>query len=276
MGDAGAAPSEAGGRAAGPPTVEALLRQRLMTSFGGWRGAVESAVPTLVFVVAWNRTADVRDSAFAAVASALVVGLVRVLQGQTLRFVAVAVVGVAIAAFVAARSGRAQDAFLPGMIQSAVSGLLFAVTNLVRWPLFGFLIAAGDPELERASARVREAGSRAGRAARSQLDAAQRAAQEAADEADAQVMTEALTAWRRHDGIVRVAARLGWILVGLAVFRLSIQVPLYLQGQVEALGVAKILLGWPAYAAAVGVGVLLLVRGHTPLDGPAARTAGRG
>ncbi len=267
-----AVPPPAGPGRAGHLTVEALLRERLATTFGGWRGAVESAVPTVIFVGAWNVTSDVRFSALAAIGSAVLVALVRLAQGQTLRFVAIAVFGVAIAAFFAARTGRAQDAFLPGMIQSAGSGLLFAVTNLVRWPLFGFLIAAGDPELEQASARVRQAGSRAGRAARSRLDDQQRAAQEAADAVDADVMTEALTAWRRHDGIVRVAARLGWVLVGLSVFRLAIQIPLYVQGQVEALGVAKLLLGWPAYAVAVGIGVLLLLRGHTPLDRPA--TAG--
>ncbi|PID96226.1 MAG: hypothetical protein CSA84_06185 [Actinomycetales bacterium] len=152
------------------------------------------------------------------------------------------------------------------MIQTGFSGLLFTVTNLIRWPLFGFLIAAGDPELERASARVRAASSKAGRAARNELTDAERAAQQAADDADAAAMTEALTAWRTHEGIVRVASRLGWVLVGLSVVRLSIQVPLYLQGQVEALGIAKIVLGWPAYAAAIGVGLVLVLRGRTPLE----------
>jgi len=45
-------------------------------------------------------------------------------------------------------------------------------------------------------------------------------------------------------------------------------VPLYLGGQVAALGVAKILLGWPAYLLAVVVMGVVLLRGHTPLDEP--------
>ena len=265
------------GPEAGPgaayPSVEALLRARLAAAFGGWRGAVESAVPTLLFVIAWNVTSDVRVSALVAVAAAALVAVIRLVQGSTLRYVALAVLGVAIAAFFAARTGRAQDAFLPGMIQSGATGLLFAVTNLIRWPIFGFLIAAGDPELEQASIPVREASSRSGRAARGRLSAAERAAAQAADEADAELMTEALTAWRRHDGIVRVAARLGWVLVGLAAFRLSIQVPLYLQGHVEALGIAKVVLGWPAYALAVVIAVVLVLGGHTPLDQPAKRAS---
>ncbi|MBK8469559.1 MAG: DUF3159 domain-containing protein [Actinomycetales bacterium] len=249
-------------------TVEQLLRARLTAAFGGWRGALESAIPTVAFVVTWNRTAEVTVAALAAIVVAAGVAAVRLVQGQTLRYVGLSVLAVAVAGFFAARTGRAQDAFLPGMIQTGFSLLLFTVTNLVRWPLFGFLIAAGDPELVEASARVRSSGSRAARAARSRLEESERAAAEVAEQADAAAVTAAFTSWRRHEGIVRVASRLGWVLVGLAVVRLSVQIPLYLQGQVEALGIAKLVLGWPAYLGAVGVGALMLLRGHTPLDTP--------
>lgn len=249
-------------------TVEELLRARLGAAFGGWRGALESAVPTLAFVVAWNLTADVRMAAILAVVAAVLIGVVRVMQGQTLRYVGWSVAAVVVAGVFATRTGRAQDAFLPGMLQSGFSLLLFAVSNLIRWPLFGFLIAAGDPDLARTSARVRFAGSKEGRAALSNLDDVARAEAEAAAQADADALTHAFTAWRRHAGIVRVASRLGWVLVGLAALRLSIQIPLYLQGSVEALGIAKLVLGWPAYLLAVGVGAMVLLRGRTPLDAP--------
>jgi hypothetical protein len=249
-------------------TVEELLRERLGEAFGGWRGALESAVPTVAFVVAWNLTSDVRVAAGLAVLAAVLIGVVRVVQGQTLRYVGWSVAAVVVAGVFATRSGRAQDAFLPGMLQSGFSLLVFAVSNLVRWPLFGFLIAAGDPDLARTSARVRFAGSKEGRAALSRMDDAARAEAESAAQADAEALTHAFTSWRRHAGIVRVASRMGWVLVGLAALRLSIQIPLYLQGAVEALGIAKLVLGWPAYLLAVGVGALLLLRGRTPLDDP--------
>lgn len=249
-------------------TVEALLRSRLALAFGGWRGALESAIPTLAFVLAWNATGEVRTAALLAVAAAVLIGAVRLVQGQTLRYVGWSVAAVVIAGVFATRTGRAQDAFLPGMLQTGFSLLLFGVSNLVRWPVFGFLIAAGDPELARTSARVRFAGSKEGRAAMDRMDETARAAAQEAVDADTQALTHVMTAWRKHDGIVRVASRLGWVLVGLAVLRLSIQIPLYLQGQVEALGVAKLVLGWPAYLLAVGVGAVLLLRGHTPLDSP--------
>ena len=46
--------------------------------------------------------------------------------------------------------------------------------------------------------------------------------------------------------------------------------PLYLAGEVTLLGVAKIVLGWPAYLGAVAVMGLILVRGRTA-RGPARR-----
>ncbi len=250
-------------------TVEELLRVRLTAAFGGWRGAVESALPTVAFVVTWTLTEQVNPAALAAVGTAAAFALVRLFQGQTLRYILWAVIGVVIAAFIATRTGCAQDAFLPGMIQTAATGALFTISNLIRWPVLGFLIAAGDPELAATSARVRAAGSRQGRAERAALSPSEREALEAADEADVSAMNESLTAWRRHSGIVRVASRLGWVLAALAAIRLAVMVPLYLAEQVAALGVAKIVLGWPAYLGAVVVMALLLMRGHTPLDTPA-------
>lgn len=256
-------------------TVEELVRARLTMVFGGWRGAIESAVPTVVFVAWWTVGEALLAAVVAAAAAAALLAMVRLWQRQTVRFLVWAVLGVAIAAFLAARTGRAQDAFLPGMLQTAGSGLLFAVSNLVRWPVLGFVIAAGDPQLAQTSARLRAASSRSGRAERAALSEADRAQRDAADEADVAAVNEAFTAWRRHSGIVTVARRLGWVLAGLAGVRLAVQVPLYLAEQVAALGVAKIVLGWPAYAAAVVAMGLILVRGHTPLD-QGAQSSSRG
>lgn len=238
-------------------TVEELLRARLSTAIGGWRGGVESALPTIAFVVAWTLRQDVRSAVVAAAVALVALAALRLAGRETVRYLGYAAVTVAIAAFFALRSGRAEDAFLPGMIQTAAFGLAMLVANLVRWPLFGFLIAAGDPELVAASDRLKASGKR--NAAQGDEARARAAADEAA-------VKEAFTGWRRHAGIVSVASRLGWVIVVLDAVRLVIMVPLYLGGQVGGLGAAKILLGWPAYLLAVLVMGLVLLRGHTPLD----------
>ena len=42
--------------------------------------------------------------------------------------------------------------------------------------------------------------------------------------------------------------------------------PMYLAQNVAALGVAKVVMGWPLYLVAVAVMVWLLVRGRTAVD----------
>src|SRR4029079_18454711 len=46
---------------------------------------------------------------------------------------------VVIAAFIAYRNGQARGFYLPGLIYSAVLGLAFLVSVLVRWPLAGVI-----------------------------------------------------------------------------------------------------------------------------------------
>jgi hypothetical protein len=129
-------------------TVEALIRHRLGTALGGWRGSVETALPTVVFVALWSWRKDVGVAAGAALALALVLAVVRIVQRSSLSHVAGAVFATAIAAFFAVRSGRAEAAFLPGILTNA--GFLAAtlVSIATRWPAVGFLVGAGDPRAQ--------------------------------------------------------------------------------------------------------------------------------
>jgi len=64
--------------------------------------------------------------------------------------------------------------------------------------------------------------------------------------------------WRTSRELRRVFAAATWIWVGLFFGRLVIQGPLYLAGEVELLGVVRIVLGWPAFIAAAYVTYLAL------------------
>jgi len=61
------------------------------------------------------------------------------------------------------------------------------------------------------------------------------------------------TTWRSDQNLRRVFTAASWIWVGLFFGRLAVQVPLYLTEQVAALGVVRIVLGWPAFLAAAYV-----------------------
>ena len=128
-------------------TVETLIRERLSSAVGGARGSFETALPMVAFVVAWMWRHDVK---IAVAASALVVVtllLVRLASRQTPRYVLSAVLAMAIAAYFALRSGRAEAAFLPGILTSAAWGVGSLLSVVVRWPIVGFIVAAGDPRL---------------------------------------------------------------------------------------------------------------------------------
>ena len=79
---------------------------------------------------------------------AVVFAVIRLVQRQSLRYVLQAVIPTAIAAFVATRTGRAEDVFLPGILYNGALAVLSLITSvLLRGPLVGFVIGAavGDP-----------------------------------------------------------------------------------------------------------------------------------
>jgi hypothetical protein len=114
---------------------------------GGARGSFETALPTVAFVVAWSVGHDVKVAVGASVAIVLVLLVIRLVSRQTPRYVLQAVFATAIAAFFALRSGKAEAAFLPGILTSAGWGLASLFSVVVRWPVVGFLVAAGDPQM---------------------------------------------------------------------------------------------------------------------------------
>jgi hypothetical protein len=203
-------------------TAEEVIRARLSAALGGIRGSVETALPTVAFVGAWVWRHDVTTAVAASAVVVLVLLVSRLVARQTTRYVLSAVAATAVAAFFALRSGRAQDAFLPGILTSAAWGAAALVSVLARWPVVGFVVAAGDPQ-----------------------------------------MADDPFGWRRDRGLVRVCQRLTMVLVGLYALRVAVMLPMYLAGEVTLLGIAKIVLGWPAYLAAVAVMGLVLMRGRT-------------
>jgi hypothetical protein len=55
------------------------------------------------------------------------------------------------------------------------------------------------------------------------------------------------TTWRQDPILLRAFVRAGWLWVGLFAVKLAVQLPLYLAGEVVALGIARVALGWPLW-----------------------------
>jgi Protein of unknown function (DUF3159) len=121
----------------------AARRESLGELLGGRRGALDATVPPAVFVVGWLLSGrSVGWASAAAVVAGVAVAGVRWRRGERPRAVLLGLLGVAVAALVAVRTGRAADFFAVQLAVNAVSALAWAVSIAVRWPLLGVVVGA--------------------------------------------------------------------------------------------------------------------------------------
>ncbi len=123
-------------------TVEELVRRQLSAAFGGFRGVIESSVPSLAFLVAYLTTDELRRSIIIAVAVSVVLLVVRLVQRSTPQFVINSLLVIGIGALFASRSGEARDVFLPGILYNGAYAVVLIGTILVGWPVVGFLVGS--------------------------------------------------------------------------------------------------------------------------------------
>lgn len=120
---------------AGELRAEAILLER---AIGGWRGLIDSALPTAVFIAGYAISGQrLQPAVVAALAAGIVIAVVRAVRREPLQQVGAGFAGLAIAAIVTWRTGRAEDFFLPGFLTNIAYGTAFLVSILVRWPLLG-------------------------------------------------------------------------------------------------------------------------------------------
>ncbi len=135
-------------------------RNPLHDLLGGRRGAVESALPSVVFVTAYLLSgSDLTAGLAAALATAAVLAALRIARREKPVRVVGGLVAVAVAALVAARTGNAADYFLPSLLANVASALIWAFSILAGWPLLGVILGfalgqktgwRADPDLVRA------------------------------------------------------------------------------------------------------------------------------
>jgi hypothetical protein len=77
--------------------------------------------------------------------------------------------------------------------------------------------------------------------------------------------------WRRDPDLLRAYSRASWIWTASYLLRVLVFVPLWLAGQVVALGAARIALSWPLVAACIAISWILIQRSLPP-DHPGLRS----
>lgn len=132
----------------------------LANAIGGWRGIIDSSLPSLMFIIAYLATGqNLVTAIWTAIGAGAIIAIWRLLRRQSLQQILGGFGGVAVSAFVAARTGEAANFFLPGLLINLAYGMGFVISNIVRWPLIGVAVGAamgdatgwrGDPALTKA------------------------------------------------------------------------------------------------------------------------------
>lgn len=108
----------------------------MLEQMGGVSGLLYSAVPVIVFVLA-NSLFDLQVAIWTALGSAVAITVLRLVRKEPIQPAISGFFGVAIAAFIAYRTGSAKGFFLFGIWASLVYCVALLLSVVVRWPLAG-------------------------------------------------------------------------------------------------------------------------------------------
>lgn len=191
-------------------------KEKILAALGGKKGLLDSGLPALVFLIAFNITKEIQTSTYFALGLSLLLTAVRLAKRETIQHAVSGVIGVAICAWLSNRTGKAEDFYLPGLWTNVIYGIAYALSALLRWPVIGVMVGPLIGENFR---------------------------------------------WRKDPLRTRVYVKATWLWVALFASRLIVQYPLYVSGNVNALGTARLIMGYPFFIATAWATWLVLKSG---------------
>lgn len=114
----------------------------LLEQMGGVSGLVYSSVPVLVFVGVYLPSHSLAAAIWSSIGSGVAILVLRLIRREPIQPAISGLFGVAVAAFIAYRTGSARGYFLFGIWTSLLYGGAFLVSVIVRWPLAGVVWSA--------------------------------------------------------------------------------------------------------------------------------------
>lgn len=200
---------------------EGVSARGVLDAIGGWRGIAETLVPATLYLGVYVATRDARVSAIAPLALALLAFGWRLIRREPVQAALSGFIGVLVCVGVTMFTGRGEDYYLPGFWINAAWIVAHTVSLLVGWPLIGLLLG---------------------------------------------FLRGSLTQWRRIPVLRRAASLCTVFWIAAFGARLAVQLPLYFAAQggdaaaVDALGLARLLMGVPLFALAAILTWLVLSR----------------
>lgn len=138
-------------------------RDKVLAAFGGKKGLIDSGLPSSAFLIAFNINRSLHDALVISLVVSAAITLIRLVRRDTIQHAISGLIGAAICAWFANRTGNPSDVFIPKMLTNLGYGLLYLIANLAGWPLIGLLLGPilgenlswrHDPERKKAYLRA--------------------------------------------------------------------------------------------------------------------------
>jgi hypothetical protein len=115
-------------------------KAKVITALGGKKGIIDSTIPSLVFLITYNITHNLRACLYVSIATAALLMIYRLIKRDTLMHSISGFVGIAFCGWFAWKTGSAKAYYAPSLWKNSGFMLLYLISILVRYPLIGVLL----------------------------------------------------------------------------------------------------------------------------------------
>ena len=117
-------------------------KELLNKAIGGWRGLIDSALPSMLFIVIFVFQKNLNNALIASLALGGVLLVIRLIEKKSLTQVFSGFLGLSISVFLTWRTKDASNFFLTGIVTNGIYGFFLLISVLIRKPLIGYLVGS--------------------------------------------------------------------------------------------------------------------------------------
>jgi hypothetical protein len=115
-------------------------KAKVVTALGGKKGIIDSTIPSLVFLLTYNITHNLRACLYVSIATAALLFVYRLIKRDTLMHSISGFIGIAFCGWFAWKTGEAKGYYAPSLWKNSGFMLVYLISILVKYPLIGVLL----------------------------------------------------------------------------------------------------------------------------------------
>ena len=115
-------------------------KAKVVTALGGKKGIIDSTIPSLIFLLTYNITHNLKACLYISIATAALLMIWRLIKRDTLTHSISGFIGIAFCGWFAWKTGEAKDYYAPSLWKNSAFALVYLISILIKWPLIGVLL----------------------------------------------------------------------------------------------------------------------------------------